>query len=93
MPEKRVRVVYSGSVHGVGFRFTVERIANSIGLKGWVQNCPDGSVEVVCEGGEKDLNIFLSKIKKAMAHYIRSSRIEWQEPTDEFDAFDIKFLH
>lgn len=93
MPEKRVRVVYSGTVHGVGFRFTVERIANSIGLKGWVQNCPDGTVEVVCEGKKNDIDIFLQKIKKAMAHYIRSSTIEWQEPTGEFDSFDIKFFY
>jgi acylphosphatase len=80
-------------VHGVGFRFTAQGIASSVGIKGWVRNCPDGTVEVMCEGKEGDINVFMAKLKEAMSHYIRSRKLTWQEPTGEFDAFDVTYYH
>ena len=91
MPRKRVLIVYSGAVQGVGFRWTAERAANSLGLAGWVKNCPDGTVETVCEGEESDLGAFINKIKKSMEHYIRSADTSWGEATGEFDSFNIRF--
>ena len=43
---RRVR----GRVQGVGFRFFAERAARELGVRGWVRNLPDGSVETVVEG-------------------------------------------
>jgi len=74
----------------VGFRFTAEEIADSLRLTGWVRNSPDGTVEIVCEGEEDDIRMFISKIRKAMGHYIRSSKVKWKEATEEFDNFGIK---
>ncbi|MGB2705308.1 MAG: acylphosphatase [Candidatus Omnitrophota bacterium] len=91
--QKRVHIIYSGAVHGVGFRFTAEEIANSLGLKGSAQNCPDGTVEVIVEGEESDIASFMDRIKKAMGSYIRSSKVERQEATGEFDSFGIKFYY
>lgn len=90
---KRVHIIYSGTVHGVGFRFTAEEIANSLGLTGWVGNCPDGTVETVIEGEEEDIQAFMNKIKKSMNHYVRSSKVKWQEASGEFDTFGIKFFY
>jgi acylphosphatase len=45
---KRLRI--RGTVHGVGYRVWVEREALARGLKGWVRNRSDGSVEVVAGG-------------------------------------------
>jgi acylphosphatase len=45
---KRLRI--RGTVHGVGYRVWVEREALALGLKGWVRNRRDGSVEVVAGG-------------------------------------------
>ena len=56
---KRIHAYFSGSVQGVGFRFTAERLASALGLTGWVKNLQDGRVEVTCEGQEKDINGFL----------------------------------
>ena len=47
---KRTRVRVSGRVQGVGFRYSTQRRARSLGLGGWVRNLPDGSVEAVFEG-------------------------------------------
>ena len=78
-------------MQGVGFRFTAERIAISLGLTGWVRNCPDGGVEAVCEGEESDINTFMDKVKEAMEDYIQSSKVKWQEARGEFNSFDIRF--
>jgi acylphosphatase len=52
--ERRHVVVY-GSVQGVGFRFSVERAANTRRVAGWVRNRPDGAVEAVFEGAPEDV--------------------------------------
>jgi acylphosphatase len=46
----RLHLVISGYVQGVGFRYSAQREARSLGLGGWVRNAPDGSVEAVVEG-------------------------------------------
>ncbi len=42
-------------MQGVGFRFAVERAANSRGVAGWVRNRADGAVEAVFEGEPEDV--------------------------------------
>jgi len=44
------RVAVHGSVQGVFFRDTTRRKAESRGVRGWVRNCSDGSVEALFEG-------------------------------------------
>ena len=46
------RVVIRGRVQGVGYRAWVEYQARRLGLRGWVRNRRDGSVEAVFEGAE-----------------------------------------
>ncbi len=51
---KTVRIIVTGRVQGVGFRYFTVRCANDLGLCGWVRNLPDGSVETAIQGqGEK----------------------------------------
>ena len=88
---KRLHIYYSGSVQGVGFRFTAERAAGSLGIAGWVKNSGDGRVEVLCEGSESALKSFLEKIDDVFREYIRDIDTEWFEATGEFDGFDIRF--
>ena len=52
---ERRHVVVQGFVQGVGFRFAVERAANSRGVAGWVKNRTDGAVEAVFEGERDDV--------------------------------------
>lgn len=55
---------FAGVVQGVGFRYFVRNIAKEMGVKGYVRNLPDGTVEVVAEGDEATLMEFLKAIEK-----------------------------
>jgi acylphosphatase len=52
---QRSHVLIYGFVQGVGFRFAVQRAADSRGVSGWVRNRQDGAVEAVFEGEREDV--------------------------------------
>ena len=49
----RRRILVSGRVQGVGFRYATLRQAERLGLRGWVRNTSDGKVEIAADG-ERD---------------------------------------
>lgn len=73
------KYVISGRVQGVGFRFFVERVANELGLAGYVQNLWNGDVEAYAIGDEAALEEF----KRRLAEGPRSARVTRLEETDE----------
>ncbi len=90
MERKRLRIYYSGSVQGVGFRFTVKWLARGFEVTGTVRNLSDGRVELVVEGQKSELDEFRQAIRLSeLGHFIRSEEIQWLEPKNEFHDFEI----
>jgi acylphosphatase len=52
----RLRAVVRGEVQGVGYRWAVQRQAHRLGLTGYAENLPDGSVRVEAEGDPAHLD-------------------------------------
>ncbi len=48
--EKQYEILVHGRVQGVGFRYAAQNQARALGLKGWVENRPDGSVYIMLRG-------------------------------------------
>lgn len=90
----RACLVFTGYVQGVGFRYTVEKIALEIGLLGWVKNLPSNQVEIVCEGTKENIELLVHRIKKsALGPYIKKMSCEWEKPTGKFKDFRIEFYY
>ncbi len=53
---KRIHAKVTGLVQGVYFRASTRDTARALGLKGWVKNMPDGSVELEAEGPEEKIS-------------------------------------
>jgi len=56
MSAMRLKAVIRGEVQGVGFRWSVQRKAVELGLTGYAENLPDGSVRVEAEGAPDRLD-------------------------------------
>jgi acylphosphatase len=87
---ERLHAVVRGDVQGVGFRYFVQRTAQRLGLRGWVRNNDDGSVEVVAEGERGPLEE-LSRALKEGPRAARVDRVEtrWPSATGTFRGFDL----
>ena len=82
---------FSGIVQGVGFRFTVRRLAERFDMTGYVKNLPDGRVELVVEGPPDRIDAFVQAISERMGHYIRQVNQQVSAPTGQFTDFEIRF--
>ena len=71
-----------GFVQGVGFRFGVERVANSRGVSGWVRNRADGAVEAVFEGEPEDVEALVEFCRRG-PRGAQVERIEVEEESPE----------
>jgi acylphosphatase len=61
------RYVVSGRVQGVGYRYFVLRQADALGVSGFARNRPDGSVEVIAEGGPGELAALEERLREGPA--------------------------
>jgi acylphosphatase len=88
MTPSRLRAVVSGEVQGVGFRWAVQRQAGQLGLTGYAENLPDGSVRVEAEGDPERLDE-LEAFLRAGPRWaeVRSVDSERVAATGEFRGF------
>ncbi len=80
------RFIVRGRVQGVGFRWFVEREASTLGIKGWVRNNHDGSVEVLASGSREQLNSLRSRLQQGP----RAARVDQVEESEATQQSDMK---
>ncbi|MFH2055513.1 MAG: acylphosphatase [bacterium] len=88
----RARVLISGLVQGVGFRYFVTSTAEQFPITGYVRNLDTGSVEIVAEGDKEEVYGFLRLLRKGPAHAeIISFQTEWSPYQGKFKDFFVKY--
>lgn len=88
---KRVEIKVIGQVQGVFFRQGVKAEADRLGITGWVQNEPDGSVRIVAEGEEEKLQKLVdwARVGTEWAK-VEKVDVKWEEAAGEFKDFRVK---
>jgi acylphosphatase len=89
--KRRVHIIITGKVQGVFFRRETRFFANTHSLLGWVQNKPDGTVEIVAEGMDDKLKDLIRWCwrgpQQAVVEHVKNS---WSRATGEFTKFERK---
>jgi acylphosphatase len=87
---RRLTVIYSGHVQGIGFRYTAKSVAAGFDVTGIVRNLPDGRVELLAEGRRGELDAFRAAVRDAgLAGFIRDEQVSWADATNQFRGFEI----
>jgi len=89
--KRRVEIKITGYVQGVFFRYGAKAEAERLGLTGFAKNEPDGSVTVVAEGEENNLQKLAEWCKNG-TKYSRVEQVEarWREAEGGFSNFEIR---
>ena len=85
-----VKIVVSGRVQGVGFRYFIARRASELDLTGYAKNLFSGDVEIVAEGRKEYLEAFVKKAKEGPRNSkVDSCKVEWLDFKKKYDNFEI----
>jgi acylphosphatase len=68
-----VRLIVTGRVQGVGYRIWAERAASALGIRSWVRNRADGSVELVATGDDDAVAKLIEACRGGPRHAVVSS--------------------
>lgn len=86
------KIIVSGLVQGVGFRYYVLRHAENLGLKGYVQNLFTGEVLTEVEGDIGLINELIKQLKIGpMKSHVTNCTVDWTEYKNEFKKFDVRY--
>lgn len=67
MAEVALRLTIAGRVQGVGYRDWAVRTAREFGLKGWVRNRRNGTVEALAVGPDETVQLFVQACHRGPA--------------------------
>ncbi|HCU26126.1 MAG TPA: acylphosphatase [Deltaproteobacteria bacterium] len=88
----QVRAQIHGRVQGVFFRAWTQETAQRLGLKGWVRNCQDGSVELLAQGSKEVLEEFLQHCRQGPpAAQVSGVETEWVETGVDYVNFSVRY--
>lgn len=86
------RAIIQGRVQGVSFRYHTRKTALELGVRGWVRNLPDGTVEVWAEG-RPDL---VGALREWLAEGPPAARVDEiklteGEPNERRGGFEVRY--
>ena len=87
--QSRVRLLIEGRVQGVFFRASAVEQATRLGVKGWIRNRRDGSVELLAEGENSAVGALVAWCHQGQPRArVERVHVERQDYQGEFRAFN-----
>jgi len=83
------RLIISGRVQGVGFRFYMEHKAHQHGVNGWVRNRRDGSVEVIIQGTAEAVDAMIGAARRGPRGAVVAG-VQVSEDSGDYAAFEVR---
>lgn len=89
MPQ--IQATVHGRVQGVGYRYNTQQIAQNLGVTGFARNLSDGTVEIVAEGSDEQLNALIDWAHRGPSG-ARVTQVDVVKGADQsrFDRFTIE---
>lgn len=88
----RTHILISGKVQGVFFRSETREEAIRRSVTGWIRNLPDGRVEAVFEGEEKQVRELLEFCRRGPpGAKVVNVDVRWESYRGEFKNFYIRY--
>ncbi|MFZ1280839.1 MAG: acylphosphatase [Ignavibacteriaceae bacterium] len=89
---KRAKIIVTGLVQGVGYRYFAMRHADNLNLKGYTQNLFTGEVLTEVEGYLGLINDLIKQLKIGpMKSHVTNCSVEWSETKNEFKRFEVRY--
>lgn len=83
-------VFFAGRVQGVGFRYQTLQVAKEFEVAGYVQNLPDGRVQLEAEGRPDEVAAFVAAVEERLHGYIRKTERHSARRAPQFQGFSIR---
>ena len=90
MSEITEQILFSGRVQGVGFRYTTQRIATGLPLRGFVRNLPDRRVEVIVTGSAASIQRLIAGLREYFGTGITDMDRHIMEAPEIFEGFEVR---
>lgn len=88
--KKSFSIKVTGRVQNVGFRYHTNKNASELGIRGFVQNKPDGSVYLEAEGEESDLHKLLEWLHQGPGWAEVEDVNITEQPLQNFSSFKVR---
>ena len=87
-----MHIIAEGLVQGVGYRWYAARRAEALGLKGFVRNLYDGTVEIEAVGDRSVLEELIGHLRVGpRSARVTNLKVEWGSPGSRPDTpFEIR---
>jgi len=82
--------VVRGQVQGVGYRYFAQRVADQLGIKGYVRNLGSGDVEVHAEADDRTLALFKQELERGPRMALVTAVTESDVASGSYSSFRIR---
>ena len=88
----QLKIIVSGKVQGVGYRYFAQMKAVQFGITGWVRNRQDGTVEMLTTGDKENLDSFIEEIRRGNPFStVDQIDISETKAEEKYRSFTIKY--